>query len=325
MNTEYPISEPLQKLIRHTEDMLDTTIILKRQRDGHHDGYLMDTFLNASEQNIILFPETTLGTLKDFIIAKHCIKLLLIGTSHRSGHGKELVFDEKSATIGMEQIYRDLLKDDRVRSLELPVKKKIIPDLFFLFHGMLTDLPSTISAQILISKRCAALRNAQVYSLVNESMLDMHALDSATEQIPQRYFVMHQGMYYARDMILSYMLSLNKLHPEINIPELQAFRNLNVQQMVTCRWSQSHWAHTKVVGEAMANLMKIALSMDFDRRSDERFYQDLSQCIVLATHRWMTLMSMQDWYIWESAEHYRRSMENKENISRISLEKIFSE
>ena len=324
MTADYHVSDPVQYLLRSAEAILETEIILKRQRDVPTTGYLVDEYLFGNDRNTILFPEDALGTLKDFIVAKHTIRLLLLGIACRDGQGKVLTFDASSATRGMEQIYLDSLKDEQTRGLPLPGKKEIIPDLFFLFHEKLMDLPWLITANIMISRLCPVLRNPQVYSLIRESMPDMHSLDHIKEQIPLRYLVMHQGMYYARDMLLAYKLSSYDLHPEINIPELRAFRNLDVKQMMEYRWSQSPWVHTKIVGEAMANLLDIALTTSLDQEPDRQFYQDIRACVTNAVHRWMTLMSMQDWYFWDSPASYRNSLKNKENIRQIAIEKVFS-
>jgi hypothetical protein len=115
------------------------------------------------------------------------------------------------------------------------------------------------------------------------------------------------------------------LHPEINIPELRAFRNLDVKQMMECRWSTSPWIHTKIVGEAMANLMDIAISPSLDQKPDRQFYQDIGSYTTTAIHRWITIMSMQDWYFWDSPVSYRNSLKNREDIRQVAMEKLFSE
>jgi hypothetical protein len=321
--TEYHLSGPVRSLIHQAENLLETKIVLKRHRDAPRTGYLLDTFLLGSDRNIIIFPDDNMGTLKDFIIAKHILKLVMQGTAYRGGGGKVLMFDVPSAVRGMNQIYLDSLKDEKTRNLSVQEKKEIISDLFLLFHERLMDLPWVITAHILISKRCPFLRNPQVYSLIRESILDMHSLDPKKEQIPLRYFVMHQGMYYARDMLLAFKLSEHTLHPEINIPELQVFRNLDVQQMMEYRWSQSPWVHTKIVGEAMANLMDIALFIDLDQKPDGRFYQEVSQCVIAAIHRWMTMMNMQDWYFWDFPGSYHIFLKNRQNIRQRALNEVF--
>jgi hypothetical protein len=309
--TDYPLSDELRTLHRQAEDFLGTEIVLKRMSEAPKGGYLLDTYLSGNDRNIIIFPEDTLGTLKDFIIAKHLLKLVIRESAYRDDQGKVLVFNDSSAIRGMNQIYLDSLKDDRTRSLSVEDKKTIIPDLYLLFHERLMDLPWAIAAHILLSKHCPVFRNPQVYSLVRESHLDMHALDERKDLIPLRYLVMHQGMYYARDMLLAFKLAENTLHPEINIPELQVFRNLNVQQMMEYRWSRSPWVHTKIIGEAMANLMDIALTLDLDQELNITCYRELDRCVINTIHRWMDIMSMQDWYFWDSPRMYRKFLENR--------------
>lgn len=325
MNAEYSLSEPVRCLLQEAEGLLETSIIVKRQRDVPRTGYLVDEYLLGSDRNIILFPEDTLGTLKDFIIAKHTIRLLLLGITGRNGTGRVLAFDASSATRGMEQIYLDSLRDEQTRGLSLPEKKEIIPEMYFLFHQKLMDIPLVIAAHILISRFFPVLRNPQLYLLMQESMQDMHSLDHLRGRIPLRYFVMHQGMLFARDMLLAFKLSSYDLHPEINIPELRAFRNVNVRQMMDYRWSRSPWVHTKIVGEALANLMDIALTTNFDQEPDRQFYEDVRVCVTNAVHRWMTMMSMQDWYFWNTPEFYRNSLKCGDDIRRIALDTVFSE
>ncbi|KUG14207.1 hypothetical protein ASZ90_016154 [hydrocarbon metagenome] len=322
MTTTYAISEPLRGLLHHAQGILGTDIVLKRQRNVPLTGLLLDTYLAGNERNIIFFPEDALGTLKDFIIAKETIRLLLMGAACGSERGKVLSYDVASAKRGMEQIYRDSLKDEQTRTIPLAEKKEIIPGIFFLFHERLIELPRLITAQVLVSRLCPALRNPQTYSLVRESMVDMHSLDPMRERIPLRYFVLHQGMYYARDMFLSLKLSAYDLHPEINIPELQAFRGLDVRQMMDHRWSQSPWVHTKIAGDAMANLMGIALSVDIDRKPDSGYYLELADCVNTAVHRWMTMMSMQDWYFWDTTDSYQDSVARREEIMKQAIDDI---
>ena len=54
----------------------------------------------------------------------------------------------------------------------------------------------------------------------------------------------------------------------INIPELQQFRALDMKEMMDSRWSRSHWYHTKVVGDAMSNILKLRLNTDFEKNPD---------------------------------------------------------
>jgi hypothetical protein len=317
--TDYPLTDQLRQLHRQAEDLLETEIIFKRMAEAPKSGYLLDSFLSGNDRSIIIFPEDALGTLKDFTIAKHLLKLVIRGSAYREEQGKVLVFDESSAIRGMHQIYLDSLKDDRTRTLSFSEKRTVIPDLYLLFHERLMDLPWAIAAHIILSKQCPVFRNPQVYSLLQESQLDMHELDGRKDHIPLRYLVMHQGMYYARDMLLAFKLSEYSLHPEINLPEFQIFRNINVQQMMEYRWSGSPWVHTKIIGEAMANLMDIALNLDLDQDMDIAYYRDLSRCVMDATHRWIDIMSMQDWYYWDSPWAYRKFLETRINTCQSVL------
>jgi hypothetical protein len=169
------------------------------------------------------------------------------------------------------------------------------------------------------------LRNAQVYHLIKESMRDMHDLVPVRDYLPQRYFVMHNGMYYARDMILAYSLSEFKLNPVINIPELQKFRNLDVKEMMTHRWSRSIWYHTKMVGDAMSNILKLTINIDFERQGDEQYYLDTFECGVDIVNRWMAMMAMQGWYVWDTPDHLRDANQRKDVIEKIAQKRVFEE
>ncbi len=123
-------------------------------------------------------------------------------------------------------------------------------------------------------------------------------------------------MFYARDMILAYVLSEFKLNPVINIPELQKFRNLDVKEMMTHRWSRSIWYHTKMVGDAMSNILKLTINIDFERQDDEQYYLDIFECGVDIVNRWMAMMAMQEWYVWGTPEHLRDANKRKDIIEK---------
>ena len=236
-----------------------------------------------------------------------------------------LSFTEETALRGANQIYLDTLKDEVTRNMEIWRKKQLIFYLYMLFHETLSDLPWSVLANILIAKKYPMMRNAQVYSLVKESMRDMHDLVPAKEFLPQRYFVMHNGLYYGRDMILAYFLTENKLNPVINIPELQKFRNLDVKEMMSVRWSRSPWYHTKIVGDAMSNVLKLSLTVDFERPMEDDLFSDLFNQGVEVANRWMVMMAMPNWYLWESPEHLLEAQKQKDRIEQATGAHVFGD
>ena len=262
--------------------------------------------------------------LKDFVITKNCIELLFKGIASGKGELQVLSFDETSATEGMRQVYFDVLKDENTRGLEIAQRKKLLFQLFLLFRNTLSELPWSILSNIYISKKFPVMRNSQVYLLMRESMYEMHALEKENESLPQRYYVMHNAIYYARDMLLAYTLSEYRLNPMINIPELQQFRALDMKDMMDSRWSRSHWYHTKVVGDAMSNILKLSLNSDFNKNPGPDLYYDLYECGLDITNRWLVMMAMQDWYRWEKPDHWRSAIQKQESTEEAILGKIFN-
>jgi hypothetical protein len=325
MTYQYNLSPPLKALLEFTESALDTEILLSRRMDVPPHGLLVDDYTFATGKNIIAFPGSTLGMLKDFIIAKNCVHLLFRGMAAKKGQYRVLSFTQESAIRGADQIYLDTLKDENTRNMEIWRKKQLIFYLYMLFHETLSNLPWSVLANILIAKKYPMMRNAQIYSLVKESMRDMHDLVPAKEFLPQRYFVMHNGLYYGRDMILAYFLSENKLNPVINIPELQKFRNLDVKEMMSVRWSRSPWYHTKIVGDAMSNVLKLSLTVDFERPFDDELFSDLYRQGEEIANRWMVMMAMPNWYLWEPPEHLREAQKQKDLIEKATQAHVFGD
>ena len=118
------------------------------------------------------------------MIAQNAIKLLLRGIAAKNNAYKVLSFDAKSATAGMEQIYLDVLKDEKTRHLDFWIKKKLMFYLYMLFHESIIELPWTLLSNVVVAKICPVMRNAQVYYLMKESMRDMHDLVSFKDYIP---------------------------------------------------------------------------------------------------------------------------------------------
>ena len=77
MKTEIPLSKPIRHFVRQTETLLDTEISLLRNSEADPNGMLVDVYTYDIEKNMIIFPAHYLGLLKDFIIAKLCVHLLI--------------------------------------------------------------------------------------------------------------------------------------------------------------------------------------------------------------------------------------------------------
>jgi hypothetical protein len=58
-----------------------------------------------------------------------------------------------------------------------------------------------ILGDVFIIRECPVHHNAQAYCLLIGSMRDMHELVAFQEMLPRRSFIMHNAMYYARDMV----------------------------------------------------------------------------------------------------------------------------
>lgn len=323
MSSPYNLSDELTELIGHIEDLLGITITLHRQDNIPDQGLLVDDYTYGTGKNLILFSSNELGMLKDFVITKNCIELLFKGIASGKDRLHVLSFDDVSASEGMKQVYFDVLKDENTRGLEIAERKKMLFHLFLLFRNTLSEVPWSILSNIYISKKYPVMRNSQVYLLMRESMYEMHALE-ANENLPQRYYVMHNAIYYARDMLLAYTLSEYRLNPMINIPELQQFRALDMKEMMDSRWSRSHWYHTKVVGDAMSNILKLSLNSDLTKNPGPDLYNDLYDCGIDITNRWLVMMAMQDWYRWEKPDHWRSAVEKQASTEELILGKIFN-
>ena len=207
MSSPYNLSDGLTEWIAHVEEQLGTGITLRRQDDIPDEGILIDDYTYGTGKNLILFSSNELGLLKDFVITKNCIELLFKGIAAGKGNFQALSFDQVSAGEGMKQVYFDVLKDENTRILDIPQRKKLLFYLYSLFRNTLSEVPWSILSNIYISKKYPVMRNSQVYLLMKDSMHETHALEQENKGLPQRYYVMHNAIYYARDMLLAYILS----------------------------------------------------------------------------------------------------------------------
>jgi hypothetical protein len=323
MQERYEISSSLKELIEHAEKILDCEIHLQRQPDSPPKGLVLDRYSFDSPRNVLVFSPQQIGMLKDFVIGHNCIRMTLKGTAHGHGDFQVLSFDESCATLGMEQIYLDILKDEKTRHLDLAMKKKLMFYLYLLFHETICDIPWSILANIVISKKCPVMRSAQVYFLMKESMRDMHDLVSFKDYIPRRYFVMHNAMFYARDLLLAEVLSEMKLNPMINIPEFKKFKNLNLMEMLTNRWMKSLWYQTKLVGDVMVQILKDENIHGIDTSGTDENYYRIFQAGVALTKRWISFMQLDKYYLWSTPAHQREALKNQDKIELAARVQLF--
>jgi hypothetical protein len=316
-------SPVLHDLLDHAEEILGIEILVHRQTETPPYGLLLDEYTYDTNKNVIVFSNSQLGLLKDFVVAQNCIRLLMRGCASKKGNYKVLSLDTKTASDGMNQIYLDTLKDDKTRNLEVWQKKKLMYYLYMLFHESMLEVPWTVISNMYISRAFPVLQNAQTYFLIKESMRDMHDLVSFKDMLPRRYFVLHNAMYYARDMFLAEITAELKLNPMINIPELQKFKNLDVKEMMSHRWSKSYWYHTKIVGDAMTNILRMTSQIDSPTDTSEDFFYRLYELGTEITNRWLMMMRMQDWYRWESPAHLRETEQKSAEIEAVATNFVF--
>ncbi len=193
MQPSYNLSPDLRLLLHKTAETLGVEVILHRQNDAPRYGILVDEYTYGSGKNVIVFPSSVLGMLKDYIIAENCYRLLFNGMGTKAGRFKVLSFSKRHAAIALQQIYLDILKDEKTRNMDLWRKKKLLFYLYILFLETLSEIPWTLLSNLLISVHFPIMRNAQVYFLLKESMRDMHELVTVKDFLPQRYFVMHNA------------------------------------------------------------------------------------------------------------------------------------
>ncbi len=325
MGARYYLSPDLQGLIGQAEQMLGTRVTLRRHNDSPRQGILIDQYRYGTDQNLIIFSDSTLGMLKDFVVAQNCMRLLFNGSASLNRGLNVLSFDRQTAAAGMKQIYLDILKDEETRTLEMDEKKKLMVFLYHHFRQVLSDLPWNVLANIEILKRFPVMRNAQVYFLIREGSRDIHGLRDAYPTMPARYRVMHNSMHYARDLVLAYLLSEKQLNPVFNIPELMEFSRLDLKDLISSRWSGSEWYHMKMVGDAMANILKITLPEGITGKEPSVYYRILYDSGIEITSRWLYMTGMQDWYRWEAPPHLRGAEQQRVEIERLALTDIFEE
>lgn len=328
MKTEMPLSKPIRKFLKHTEEILDTEISLLRQPDADPGGSLVDIYTYNIERNVIIFPTQYIGLLKDFIIAKQCLSLIMKGAAAKKSQYLILSYTEDSVAMGMRQIYIDTLKDEAKKEKKLPVQKllRMLFILYIHFHEDLNELPWNPINNAGIYNRMPKIRKTQLYHLMKEGKDDMDEMMEFEDIIPRRYFVLNKAMFYARDMYLAKTLPADELLPVLNIPQMKKFNHLEVKEMLTTRWTHTAWYQSKFFGDAMLEIMEKHLgAVDWNEKPSLDYYFDLYKLGVNLTNHLISYMSMKDWYTWEPPGHLLEAIGNKEVYEKEALKKIFGD
>jgi hypothetical protein len=328
MKTEMPLSKPIRLLIKQTEDILNTEISLLRNPEADPNGTLVDIYTYNTEKNIIIFPAHYIGLLKDFIIAKHCVNLLIKGSAAKKSQYLVCSFTGDSVYRGIHQIYLDALKDEAKKDKKLPVQKLIqmLNILYLDFNDDINELPWNPIMNARIYHRMPKIRKTQLYYLMKEGKKDMDEMMEFEDIIPRRYFVLNKAMFYARDQYLANTLPADELMPVVNIPQMKKFNHLEVKEMLTTRWTQTSWYQSKIFGDSMLEIMeKYLQKIDWNAEASLDYYHEIYQIGVNMTNHFISYMSMKDWFVWESPKHLREAREKKEEYEFDALKKIFGD
>ncbi len=330
MKTEMPLSKPIRRLLKQTEETLDTEISLLRKPDAEPGGTLVDVYTYEMDRNVnvIIFPAQYVGLLKDFIIAKHCTNLLIRGAAHRKGQYRVCSYNEESVYRGLRQIYIDALKDEAKKENRLPVTK-LIKMLFILFEHFnedINEIPWNAIVNASVYNRMPKIRKTQLYHIMKESKKDMDEMMEQESIIPRRYFVLNKAMFYARDMFLAKTLPADELMPVLNIPQMKKFNHLEVKEMLTTRWTHTAWYQSKVFGDNMLEIVERHLdNAEWKDPPTLDHYFELYQLGVNLTNHLLSYMTMKDWYVWEEPKHLLEAQDLKGGYEKQALKKIFGD
>jgi len=328
MKTEMPLSKPIRHFIKQTETILDTEISLLRNPEADPNGTLVDIYTYNIEKNIIIFPAHYMGLLKDFIIAKHCVNLLIKGAAVKKSHYLVCSFTGDSVYRGIHQIYIDALKDEAKKEKKLPVQKLIqmLNILYTDFNDDINELPWNPITNASVYYRMPKIRKTQLYYLMKEGKMDMDEMMEYEDVIPRRYFVLNKAMFYARDQYLAKTLPADELMPVVNIPQMKKFNHLEVKEMLTTRWTHTSWYQSKVFGDTMLEIMeKYLQKIDWNAEPSIEYFHDIYQIGVHMTNHFISYMSMKDWFVWESPKHLQEAQEKKAEYEFKALKKIFGD
>jgi hypothetical protein len=328
MRTEMPLSKPLRLLVSQAEDLLDTEISLLRNPEADPNGTLVDVYTYTVEKNFILLPAHYTGLLKDFVIARHCMHLLIKGAAAKKSRYLVCSFTGDSLYRGLHQIYLDALKDEAKKAEKLPVMKLIqmLSILYSNFNDDINELPWNPITNARIYHRMPSLRQTQLYYLLKEGKRDMDDMMEYENIIPRRYFVLNKSMFYARDLYLAKILPADQLMPVINIPQMKKFNHLEVKEMLTTRWTNTSWYQSKIFGDTMLEIMeKYLQKIDWNAEPSLDYFHHLYQTGVNMTNHFISYMSMDGWFVWEPAQHLQEAREKKTEYEYAALKKIFGD
>ncbi|OPY39327.1 MAG: hypothetical protein A4E35_00098 [Methanoregula sp. PtaU1.Bin051] len=322
-----PIAKPVRKFVAHAEELLGTEIVIARDREAPLSGTLVDRYTYPVENEYIVFPAHYVGLIKDFIIAKLTLTLLIKGAAAKRGEYKVISFTEESVYNGMRQIYLDALKDEAKKEKKLPVNK-LIEMLFILymhFQEDMNELPWNPVVNTGVYIKIPKIRKTQLYYLMKEGKEDMDEMMEQMDIIPRRYFVFSKAMFYARDYFLARTLPADELMPVINIPQMKKFNHLEVKEMLTTRWTHTAWYQSKVFGDSMIQIMDSSIINDWNANPDLDYYYNLYMIIQRLTDNLLSYMSMNSWFVWEPVKHLQDAMLVKGEYEQKALRRIFGD
>jgi hypothetical protein len=328
MKTDMPLSRPIRLFIKQTEDILDTDITLLRTPDADPNGTLVDIYTYNTEKNIVIFPTHYLGLLKDFIIARHCVNLLIKGAAAKKSQYLVCSYTGDSVYRGIHQIYIDALKDEAKKEKKLPVQKliRMLNILYADFNDDINELPWNPITNARVYHQMPQIRKTQLYYLMKEGKKDMDEMMEFEDIIPRRYFVLNKSMFYARDLYLAKTLPADQLMPVINIPQMKKFNHLEVKEMLTTRWTHTSWYQSKIFGDNMLEIMEKHLQkIDWNAEPSLDYFHEIYRIGVDMTNHFLSYMSMKDWFVWESPKHLQEAREKKATYEFEALKKIFGD
>lgn len=328
MKTEMPLSKPVRHLISQTETMLDTEISLMRNPDADQNGTLLDVYTYTIDKNIILIPPSYTGLFKDFIIARHCVHLLIKGAAAKKSRYLVCSFTGESMYQGIRQIYIDALKDEAKKEKKLPVGKliRMLSILYSNFNDDINELPWNPITNARVYHRMPRIRKTQLYYLMKEGKMDMDDMMEHEDVIPRRYFVLNKSLFYARDQFLAKTLPADELMPVVNIPQMRKFNHLEVKEMLTTRWTHTSWYQSRFVGDAMLGIMeKYLQNIDWNAEPGLDYFHEIYRTGVNMTDNFISYMSMKGWFVWESPKHLLLAREKKAEYEYEALKKIFGD
>jgi hypothetical protein len=328
MKTDMPLSKPIRLFVNQAETLLDTQISLIRNPEADPNGTLVDTYTYNVEKNAIIIPAHYIGLLKDFIIARHCVHLLIKGAAAKKSRYLVCSFTGDSVYRGIHQIYIDALKDEAKKEKKLPVQKLIqmLNILYTNFNDDINELPWNPITNARVYHRMPQIRKTQLYYLMKEGKADMDEMMEFEDIIPRRYFVLNKSMFYARDQYLARTLPADQLMPVINIPQMKKFNHVEVKEMLTTRWTHTSWYQSKIFGDNMLEIMeKYLQKIDWNAEPTLDYFHEIYQSGVRMTDHFISYMSMNDWYVWESPRHLLEAQKQKAEYEHAALKRIFGD